>query len=242
MKNYLVKSFYNLRSTFWHFDDRQREFDLKDNYQKMHDISLNSFRKNLVGDWEYKFYGGDLNRINQAFEQTFWEIYELWHREPCNILYTDIDTVAINPVDPWDIKYCQLFNYTNTRGSFNEPNKHNLKFDNFFNAGVRYFPSTMSEETWAVGAELAKNWDHAQYNSEQIVLNQMMWSQGVTVNQVLRSDLAYQAHLLPEKTVSEQDQWNGCRLQDAKIVHIHSSRNSSVGLKLMQQLVNKEII
>ena len=242
MKNYLVKSLYSLRSTFWHFNDRRYEFDLKDNYQKMHEVSLDSFRKNLLGDWEYRFYGGDLMRINQAFEQTFWEIYELWHRESCNILYTDVDTVAINPVDPWtEVKFCQLFNYTNTRGAFAESNKHNLAFDHFFNAGVRYFPSTMLEETWEIGARLARNWDHAQYNSEQIVLNQMMWSQGVTLDQVLKPELAYQAHLLPDSTVDEQDLWNGCRLRDAKIVHVHGSRSSNVGLKLMQQLVNKEI-
>ena len=237
MKNYLVKSLYSLKSTFWHFKDRRDEPDLKLNYQKMHQVSIDSFRKHLGGTWEYRFYGGDLMRINQAFEQTFWEIYELWHREPCNILYTDVDTVMVNPYTPWDdIKYCQMFNFTDHKRPFKEPNKHNLTFDIFFNAGVRYFPSTMSEETWEHGLKLARDWDHAQYNSEQIVLNCMMWSQGVELKDVYRPDIAYQAHLLPESTIDESDAWNGCALADAKIVHVHGSKDSSSKLQLMKDL------
>jgi hypothetical protein len=84
---------------------------------------------------------------------------------------------------------------------------------------------------------MIKDWDYNDYNTEQIVLNEMMWSQGVELKDVLRPDVAYQAQWLPRVSLEAQDAWNGCQLVDSKIVHVHGSRDSATKLKLMQELV-----
>lgn len=237
MKNYLVKSLFQVKSSNWHVMDRSHEVNMHKNYQAMHQISLESCVKNLTQPWELVFIEGTVDDINQAFVRTFNEIYDLWHSEPCNILYTDPDTVVINRFDPWqEFGRFQMFNYTDPK-SFTAPNGYGKSFAHFFNAGVRYFPSTMSEETWRIGLDMIANWDYNDYNTEQIVLNEMMWSQGVALDDVLRPDVAYQAQWLPRVSVEVQDNWNGCSLLNSKIIHVHGSRDSAVKLNLMKELV-----
>lgn len=237
MKNYLVKSLFRVESANWHVMDRSHEVNMHENYQAMHKLSLDSCIRNLAWPWELVFIDGAVEDINQAFVRTFNEIYDLWHSEPCNILYTDPDTVVINLFDPWsEFKNFQMFNYTDPK-SFTSPNGYGKSYPHFFNAGVRYFPATMREQTWQIGLDMIKDWDYNDYNTEQIVLNEMMWSQGVNLNNVLRPDVAYQAQWLPRVSVEVQDNWNGCHLTDSKIVHVHGSRDSSVKLNLMKELV-----
>jgi hypothetical protein len=237
MKNYLVKSLFKVESADWHVMDRSHEVNMYEKYQTMHKISLESCYRKLVQPWQLIYVEGTVDDINQAFVRTFYEIYDLWHSEPCNILYTDPDTVVINPFDPWtEFKRFQMFNYTDPK-SFNAPNSYSKSFVHFFNAGVRYFPATMSQETWQIGIDMIKDWDYNDYNTEQIVLNEMMWSQGIELVDVLRPDVAYQAQWLPRVSLKVQDTWNGYQLVDSKIVHVHGSRDSAIKLKLMQELV-----
>ena len=236
MKNYLVKSLFRVVNPNWLVHDRSHESDMYDNYLAMHQISVESFQKHLGGEWEMIFISGDVDNINQAFEKTFWTVYELWHREPCNILYTDPDTVAINTVDIWNqFDKFMMFNHTDPR-QFNTENTYNRQFENFFNAGVRYFPHTMFESTWELGAAMAQNWDHRTYDTEQIILNSMLWDQGVTLEQVLRPDIAYQAQWLPSANIALQNHWNGIDINHSKIIHVHGSRNSKIKLQLMKHL------
>lgn len=237
MKNYLVKSLFKVNSANWHVMDRSHEVGMHENYLAMHEISLQSHYKYLAWPWELVFIDGTVDDINQAFVKTFNAIYDLWRSEPCNILYTDPDTVVINPVNPWDeFREFRMFNYTDPK-SFNSASVYNKTFINFFNAGVRYFPATMSEETWQIGLDMIKQWDYNDYNTEQIILNTMLWSQGIKLKDALRPDMAYQAQWLPNRaTVEVQDVWNGFKLSDSKIVHVHGSRDSTIKLQLMQAL------
>ena len=237
MKNYLVKSLFTVRDTNWYFRDRADERGMHNDYQQMHQVSLASFEKNLTGTWEHKFLSGEVDNINQAFERTFWYIYDLWHAKPCNILYTDPDTVLIKPLNIWDqFSEFRMFNYTDPR-SLTTENIYNKKFEHFYNAGVRYFTATMAEETWAVGRTIAEHWDHTTYDTEQIILNAMLWSQNISVAEAQRPDIAYQAQWLPAVPVEVQDSWNGCSINDTAIVHVHGSRNSKIKLDFMKSLV-----
>jgi hypothetical protein len=202
----------------------------------MHRLSVASFSKHLKGTWELKFVQGTVDNINDAFQHTFKEIYQLWQQGDTNILYTDPDTVAIRDLDPWNISdRFMMFNFTDPK-SFNDLNQYEKSFPYFFNAGVRYFPATMSQHTWDLGLSMVDQWEPDTYNTEQIILNSMLWSQGVTLDQVLRPELAYQAHWLPMVPVWAQDLWNGIEIGRAAIVHTHSSRDIDQKLNLMRQL------
>jgi hypothetical protein len=237
IKNYLVKSLYRVRDPNWLVHDRGHETDLYERYLDMHRVSVASFKKHLLGDWELKFFTGEVDSINQAFEQTFWRIHELWHNEPCNILYADPDTVARNGLDPWNLDGFRMFNFTDPR-SFEKENPYGAKFKWFFNAGVRYFSHTMDEKVWQVGTDIARNWDHTTYDTEQIILNSMLWSQKVRLDQVLMPRVAYQAMSLDQRPVWWHDVWNGCSLNQAAVIHVHGSRNAQSRLELMKQLTN----
>ena len=236
MKNYLVKSLYRVRDTNWYFKNRSDEQNLFDNYMMLHNISVASFEKFLQGTWELKFFTGEVDHINQAFEQTFWAVRDLWHSEPCNIFYTDPDTMAIKPVNPWN-NYDKfvMFNYTDPR-NLTTSNSFDASFEHFFNAGVRYFPNTMSSEIWRTAESMAQKWDHSTYDTEQIILNTMLWNQGVTVEEVLDPTMAWQGFSLNQE---HGKLWNNCELTNAKIIHLHSSRGSDVRVEVMKQLCSQ---
>jgi hypothetical protein len=233
MKNYLVKSVFEVVDPDWRILDRSHEENLFEKYLKMHELSVSSYKRFLGGEWELKFFTGKVDHINQAFEQTFWSIHDLWHSEPCNILYTDPDTVAINPVSPWNQYHnFMMFNYTDPKQLVN-PNVYNKSYPHFFNAGVRYFPATMKEETWNTGVTIAKNWDYSTYDTEQIILNEMLWNQGLDVSQVLDPSMAWQG-FSPDFNFCNH--WNNYPLERSKILHFHGSRGSDSRLHLMQQI------
>ena len=241
MKNILVKSLYEIQSADWAVKDRSRETDLYNKYVECHQLSLGSFNKHLKGDWEYKFIGGKFETIHHALRHTFFEIYKLWKDNgPANILYTDPDTMAINSVDVFgQHNKFMMFNYSEPK-FFHVKNKYGLTFPHFFNAGVRYFPATLSPDVWQVGLDMANDWDLTDYNTEQIILNQMLWSQGMHVSDALLPKLVYQAHWLPGVDRWRQDTWNGTFIRDASILHVHASRNIDNKLAWMKEIASQQ--
>lgn len=203
----------------------------------MHEVSLASFKKYLRGAWEYKFLSGSVGHINDAFKKTFHGIYDLWKEGNTNIFYTDPDTVAMTDIQPWKIadKF-MMFNHTDPK-SFKAPNRYGRSFDHFFNAGVRFFPASMEQRIWDRALEMVDDWDDDTYDTEQIILNSMLWDQGVHIEDVLRPQWSYQAHWLPHQaSVWRQDLWNGCSINQSFIVHVHSSRDIDIKLDLMKRL------
>lgn len=237
MKNYLVKSLFQVRDSNWHFKDRSDETDLHKKYVEMHQLSVGSFAKHLKGDWELKFIQGTVDNINDAFKQTFRAIYDLWRQGNVNVFYTDPDTIAIKDVDPWQISnQFLMFNFTDPK-SLETENHYGRKFPHFFNAGVRYFPAGMEQRIWDLGLSMLDNWEEGTYNTEQTILNAMLWDQGLTLDQVLRPEWAYQAQWLPNQApLWLQDIWNGIDINRAMILHLHSSRNIDEKLAFMKQL------
>ena len=240
MKNYLVKSLFQVQDTNWHFKDRSDEQDLHKKYIEMHQISVGSYTKHLKGEWELKFIQGSVKNINDAFKQTFRAIYDIWSQGNTNILYTDPDTVAIRDIDPWQISdRFMMFNFTDPK-SLNTNNQYGRTFPYFFNAGVRFFPAAMDQRTWDLGLEMLDRWEEGTYNTEQTILNAMLWDQGLTLDQALRPAWAYQAHWLPNQApVWAQDLWNGIDINQSLIIHTHSSRGIDEKLTFMKQITRQ---
>jgi len=237
MKNYLFKSLFQVRDPNWHFKDRSGEQDLHKKYVEMHQISVGSYTRHLKGNWELKFIQGTVDNINDAFKRTFREIYDLWRQGNTNIFYTDPDTIAIKDIDPWQISdQFMMFNFTDPK-SLGTNNQYGRKFPHFFNAGVRFFPAGMEQRIWDIGLEMLDNWEEGTYNTEQTILNAMLWDQGVTLDQVLRPEWAYQAQWLPNQApLWVQDTWNGVDINRSLIIHTHSSRDIDEKLAFMKQL------
>lgn len=239
MKNILVKSLFKIKDPNWGVKNRGHETDLYEKYLECHNLSLESFKKQISAQCDYVFFSGEADTIHHALYNNFYEIYNLWLKEyPCNILYTDPDTVAINHVDPWgQYNKFMMFNLSDPK-SFYRDNIYGLKFPNFFNAGVRYFPATMSRATWDIGLALADNWNIQSYDTEQIILNQMMWSQDLKLSDALVPNMNYQAAWMGNIEINTwpQDVWNGIAFKRAHIVHFHGSRNIDNTLQHMKKL------
>ena len=160
---------------------------------------------------------------------------------PNNILFLDCDTLVISPVEVFGkLDRFQLFNYTDPKTS-NEPNHYNVQHQHFFNADVRYYPSTMSQDIWDMGLEMAENWDFDSWNTEQFILNKMLWDQpNRTLENTLNPLMAYQGHELYldgwEERKVYSNKWNGCEIKDAHIIHLHGSRNAPNKFALIEQL------
>jgi hypothetical protein len=250
MKNYLIRSLYKIKSPMW-FADRSHEGDLYDWYMKMHDISLRSFEKNLEGDWEFIFFNKEVENIQEVFKDHFFEIYDIWKQGDTNILYCGPDNIMLKPTKFFgEYDDFRMFNYTDPKASI-EQNHYDIQHEHFFNADVRYYPSTMSQDIWDMGLEMAENWDFNSWNTEQFILNKMLWDQeGRTIENTLNPKMAYQGHqlYLPnsgngtefqgqwEERREYSNEWNGCKLSDAHIVHTHGSRNAPSKYALMKEL------
>lgn len=99
-----------------------------------------------------------IDDIFWGFQDIYYYIRDLWHSEECNILHLDADVLVHKPFDLSHIDKFHLWD---------------------FNCGVRYYPSTMSEESWKIGdfgfATYKYFWDYEQnvYNvmddSEEVI-------------------------------------------------------------------------
>ena len=223
------------------FEDRSSEGDLYDWYMKMHDISLRTFEKHLQGDWEFVFFNKEVENIQEVFKDHFFEIYDIWKQGDCNILYCGPDNIMMKPTEFFgQYDDFRMFNYTDPKSS-EEPNHYNIQHQHFFNADVRYYPSTMSQDIWDMGLEMAENWDFDSWNTEQFILNKMLWDQeGRTIENTLDPTVAYQGHQLFldnwEQRKAYSNEWNTCDLKQAHIIHLHGSRNAPRKFALMEKL------
>jgi hypothetical protein len=234
MKNYLIKGLHRISSTkWWPGRDRADEGNLFAHYTEMAQLSEDSFIHNLQGDWEYIKLESTAIDVNHVFRQQFKAIWDIWNSEPCNILYCGADTQLIKPTEIFGrYKHFLLFNYTDP--------KQLDEYNHFLNADVRYYPAEMNRAMFEQA--LADVAQATEWNNDQKLYNRMVWSQGLTPEQVIDPKMAYQGIWLPgtEKNRMFTDEWNGCELNDAYLVHWHGSRYAPLKLQLMRS-INQQI-
>jgi len=230
MKNYLIKGLHRIGSTqWWPGRDRADEGDLFYYYTKMAELSEASFFHNLQGDWEYIKLESEATDVNHVFRQQFAAIWDIWKSEPCNIYYCGSDVQVLKPVEVFGrYKHFLMFNYTDPKSL--DEHAH------FLNADIRYYPAEMDRDMFEQATR-----DVAQateWNNDQKLYNRMVWSQGLAPDEVIDPTMAYQGPWLPgpQEARDFTDKWNGCRLEDANIVHWHGSRNANGKLQLMQSV------
>ena len=85
-------------------------------------------------------------------------VYDLWHREPCNILAIGPDVQMVEPTKIFgEFKEFRMFNWTDPK-SYDGANPWGVKLPNFFNGDMKYYPHTMKEETWELGLKMTETW------------------------------------------------------------------------------------
>ena len=238
MKNYLVGAVRPVQKIwgYWRGDHVDPAFlETMQKYNGMYDCSRLSARKFLAGDWEeIKFTAPVLDARMYQIAQ-WYAVKELWFREPCNILCMGADTLFIKPTEIFGrYNKMMMFNYTDPR--------YHKEFEHYFNDDIRYYPATMDPKVWDIGEQKMEGWfEHSEANWGwgQLIHNYQMWSQGVSVNEVLDPTVAFQ--MLGSK-ISDTEAWNNCPISTAKILHFHGSRDADNRLSVMTELVKQFVL
>jgi hypothetical protein len=242
IKNYVVGAHRRINSSQWAWKDTSPEGDIYQTYGEMYRLSRSSMRHFLKGEWEEVLHDEDIESIAYAMKLNFTNTYNLWKSEPCNILAVGPDVQIVKPLDifggEFDGKF-RMFNWTDPK-VYHDPNPWGIRLDNYFNGDFKYFPHDMDERLWEKAWERAETWveDNSMENwgNEQLIENEMFWSQGLSWEEAHRPDLFYQAQWLPWKSVEEMDAWNNYKYEDASVIHWHSSRHSPTKLECMRQV------
>lgn len=246
MSNILVAKNYKVTDHSKWYDDKSDTSDqLETDYARMEEILIESAQKHIKDLDEVKVFRGEADNIRDVFKKNFYEIYDLW-KEGHNILYCDLDVVFVKGVDYfWEENNFKMFNFTDPMRTVDE--FYGLKFDRYFNCGIRYYPQNMSQDIWDIGLEMVENWNPDRWDSEQIIYNQMLWSQTVPFEQIYDPRLAYQflyyndqSHLDLANCMSVNKQFNMIDLPQAGAIHVHGSRLSTDRLRLMEMLNSGE--
>lgn len=204
-------------------------------YSSMCDILCESCDYFIEGDWDFEIIENEVESYQEIFDTNFNEVYQMWDGGKNNILFLDLDTFVISPVNVFNkLNEFQLFNYTDpkTLSGNDANNKYGLQHEHYLNAGVRYYPDTMDNEVWDLGWKYAKDWDYNIWGTEQIIFNEMMFSQNDNVNHWLKPTMNYQMmNVSPQALVNAPyinalDQWNNSNFEEAQIVHLHGTRNA----------------
>ena len=227
MKNYLIGAVRPVTKIWGSWkgtgDDPDQAGNLE-TYNKIYDISRLSAKAFLAGEWEEVKYTAPVLDARLFQIAQWYAIKELWFSEECNILAMGADTMFLKPTEVFG-KYdkMSLFNYT-------DPKAHK-EFEHYFNDDIRYYPATMDPDVWDIGERAMENWfdhDESDWACGQLIHNRQFWHQGVTLEEALRPEMAYQV-------VGDED-WNGIKATDAHIIHLHGSRSVNITLQNMESL------
>lgn len=196
-------------------------------YDDMFRCSLASAKKFLQGDWELIVFTEPAETRVHMFQQNWQRIWDIWHKEPCNILYLDSDTMFIRPTEIFGkFNEFRMFNWTDP--------KSNDRFADYYNAGVRYYPAGMSSDIWNLGNERAKSWRLDIWDQEQLIFNEMFWTQAIPDEDRHHPELNWQGmNMRIPGMLESHERWNGCKISDTHIVHVHGSRNAQHTAQLM---------
>ena len=214
-------------------------------YSSMSEIVCESVDTFLEGDWDFEIIENEVDSYQEVFDKNFGEVYEMWDGGKNNILFLDLDTIMLKPVNVFDqLEHFQMFNYTDpkTLGGKDANNKYGLQHQHYFNAGVRYYPKTMSQEVWDLGWKYANDWDYNIWGTEQIIFNEMMYSENKDVNQWHNPTMNFQMmNAVPQAIsnphyIAQIEAWNGANIDDAKIMHLHGTRGADKTVMTQWQL------
>lgn len=234
MKNYFVQTLCKVNDAN-HKPGQDIPFHEKDifaYYQRMQKLSYATFKEYMEGDWEYVLLEKSVDHVFDVFKNNFREIYKLAQDGDANILFCGLDTQMLQPTEifgRWD-KF-MMFNHSDP--------KRTAKFENNFNCDVRYYPASLDKKWWDYTLEkldTLKVW-----SDEQDIYNDILWGQGVSVDEVICPELSYQAFMMSTLSVGVESakKWNNLDINDANIVHWHSSRGVANRIELMADVCQR---
>lgn len=202
----------------------------EDTHAEMHKLHLVSAEKYLRNTDETITLHSDreVSGNNEMFEDIFEKTYNLW-KLGNNVLFTDIDTLFVKPVDVFGrFKEFKLFWQTCVKHKI--PLLRYPKVEvKYLNCGVRYFPREMREDIWDLGFKL---WEAPQgeWDWEQRLYNEMLYAQ------FLNSSVYMLETLNEYNWQVANDAVNSIPMEEACILHFYASRGPHSALSRMKKI------
>ena len=75
----------------------------------------------------------------------------------------------------------------------------------------------------------------SEWNMEQIILNKMLWDQGLTKEDALRPEIAFQYF------GDDPEKYNGISISEAKAFHIHATKGADQALEKMKAIIEERV-
>ena len=207
-------------------------------------MSLLSAKMNIKNVDETVLEISTSSNIQENFQNTYRYIRDYWHSNyPVNVLFLGGDVIARKEFEFPDTGYFQMFNYAHvfkehtSRAGDRKNVKHGSPiFNTYCNADVRFYSHRMSPEVWDVGNSWLESWQNY-WEYEQDLYNAMMRSQKLSIQQMIIPSLAYQLPADEFQDTSKLKTWNGIDLNEANLIHLHSTRGSDKALKIAQDIL-----
>lgn len=164
MKNVLVLKHYKLKNTsgwdpvneqHWNDSDHQNRLTRIKQYDDMKKMCISSAKKFLLGLDEIIVHESEVDNIQEAFKQHFFDLHDLWKNKNTNILYADLDVLFIRKFN-W-FEFSDKFVMYSTG-----------------NSGLRYHGHDMHPDLWDMAFDLCSNWDLKKWDYEQDIYIKMV--------------------------------------------------------------------
>jgi hypothetical protein len=220
--NILLKSFFEIQNTnvrLKGIEVKKTLVGTKDAYLDMQQLSIKSFKKNLAQPWELIQLNGTQPTIQEAFLYVMLETHRTWNNYyPCNILYTDPDTLCIKPLDIFG-KFQEFRLFADSP----------ILVKEHLNCGVRYFPYNLNDCFWNDMYEQIEKWDYSVWDTEQTIYQNLMFNQ--EFDQTQSQDYVVNNEWVLGDRTGE--------LPQQSILHLHSSKNPAQRLTIMKDLCER---
>jgi hypothetical protein len=228
MKNIFITALYRL------IRDSSRK-SISSDYEEIHKLCVDSFLKNLSGIDRHIVLSGNKNTSHDMFKEIFYRIKDIYHSEPCNIIFTDADTLCVKPVNIFN-KYNTfsmfLISITGKFSTYKKVPKRLWKsLKPWFMSNVRYYPHGLNDTVWRTGTELANKWINV-WAYECIIYNSMIHSQfdGMSYTEIKKTYHKPEFNYFYATDHFDMD----IPLEEARIIHFAGSRGSKEVLNKMR--------
>jgi hypothetical protein len=198
-------------------------------YREMSKIQVQSARENLAGRFSVVELGGAVENADTMFRRIFEEEDRLYHKHPCNILVTGSDALFV--------RWCQIFGRYKRFMLFapsgaSAPDGLPWSLKKVYLSGTYYYPAGMPEAVWELGRKLVADWRPGVWDYIQYVYNRMYYEQGTeTEEEMARLIDPRLSYNLPLDGPAID---NGIPVEEACVLHLHSSRNPDRVLEAMR--------
>lgn len=231
--NLLVTACYNLKDKTA-LSKRRFVFN---KYQKLTTMCLKSFRKNLKDLDEVLVLEGTAENYHRMFQDIYYRIKKIYQAGDCNILWVDSDSVCVKPTRIFG-RYDKfvMFDIQNQYCHFSKRVSEDLykHLIPWMMSNVRYYPAgAITDKMWEMGDKIAENWVDV-WAYECIIYNTLFHAQGMTREEIEKD--IYNPRLNHQNISGDKV---SLVPPDARIIHVHSTRDINKALRIMAIYLNK---